>query len=58
MSSLASAEGNTVKNPRHEVVGLDVVPALHDDRVDHAGQQLLELLHRLLLGKPGGQPPE
>jgi hypothetical protein len=31
------------KNPGHEVVGLDVVPALHNDRVNDAGEHLLEL---------------
>jgi hypothetical protein len=40
------------KNPGHEEVGLDVGWALHDDRVDDAGQHLLELLDYVLLGSP------
>jgi hypothetical protein len=35
-----------------------VVPALHDDRVNDAGQQLLELLLGLLLGGPEESCPE
>jgi hypothetical protein len=35
-----------------------LVPAFHDDRVDHAGEHLLELLHGLLLRGPEERGPE
>src|ERR671919_1176956 len=46
------------KNPGYEVVGPDVVTALHDDLVGHAGQQLLELLNGPRLGGPEESRPE
>jgi hypothetical protein len=35
-----------------------VIPPLHDDRVDDAGKELLELLYGLLLGGPKESHPE
>lgn len=35
-----------------------MVPALHDDRVDDAGEELLQLLHGLLVGGPEQSGPK